>query len=87
MGAKIKSNSIRFTWTHTSPSHAGSWYLVTSTIDNLYIEVNFLNTKDNIKNAFIKYKAVDENLSGKEIKIFLTDNDLECCSKEFNKYL
>lgn len=54
------------------------------TNDNLHIEVNFLNTKDNIKNAFIKYKAVDENLSGKEIKFFLTDYDLECCSKEFN---
>lgn len=64
------------------PSHAGSWYFITFINDkSRYIEVSFLKTKDETKNAFNKYKAAVANCLGKKLKILRSDNSLEYCSK------
>lgn len=49
--------------------------------------VYFLKTKDETFSCFKKYKSLVENQTGKKIKALRTDNGLEFCSKEFEKYL
>lgn len=49
--------------------------------------VYFLKTKDETFNCFKTYKSLVENQTGKRIKIFRTDNGLEFCSKEYERYL
>lgn len=69
------------------PPHAGSQYFVTFIGDkSLYIEVSFLKTKYEVKNAFIKCKAAVENRLVKKIIILHTDNGLENSIGEFNIY-
>ena len=49
--------------------------------------VYFLKTKDEVFTNFKTYKSLVENQIGKKIKVLRTDNGLEFCSKEFEKYL
>lgn len=47
------------------PSYGGSRYFVTFIDDkSRYTEVSFVKTKDEVKNAFLKYKAAVENRLG-----------------------
>lgn len=50
-------------------------------------QVYFLKTKDEAFSCFKIYKSLVENQTGKTIKVLRTDNGLEFCSKEFEKYL
>lgn len=51
------------------------------------MEVSFLKTRNEVKNAFIKFKALEENQTKCKIKILRTDNGLEYCGPEFTKQL
>ncbi|GFS69647.1 retrovirus-related Pol polyprotein from transposon TNT 1-94 [Nephila pilipes] len=59
------------------PSQADSYYFFTFIDDkSRYVVINVLKTKDEAKKAFINYKTLVENQTGKEIKTLRTDNGL-----------
>ena len=63
-------------------------YFVTFSNDkSRYVEVSFLKTKDEVKNAFMKFKTALQNCLDKKIKALRTDNGLEYLGEEFNKHL
>ena len=51
------------------------------------VHVYILKTKDEVKNAFLKFKALVERQTGKKIKTLRTDNGLEYLEKEFTNEL
>lgn len=69
-------------------SLGGARYFVTF-IDHKsrWVTVYFLKSKDEVKEAFMKYKSFVENQKDRKIKILRTDNGLEYCGKSFNREL
>ena len=47
----------------------------------------FLKTKDEVKEAFMKYKNYAETKLETKIKTLRTDNGLEYCGKDFSRFL
>lgn len=69
-------------------SLGGSRYCATFTDDkSRYIEVFFLKRKDEVKDAFIRFKSAIEKKTGHQIKTLRTDNGLEYTGPEFDEYL
>lgn len=69
-------------------SLGGSQYFATFIDDkSKYTEVYFLKKKSDVKNAFIKYKALVEKQTEQKVKISRTDNGLEYVGKDFDDYL
>ena len=48
--------------------------------------VFLLKNKSDSFNTFVNWKTLIENQTGKKIKMLRTDNGLEFCSDEFNRY-
>lgn len=69
-------------------SIGGGVYFVTF-IDNKsrYTQIYVLKSKDEVKEAFMKYKALVENQKGRKIKILRTDKGLEYLGKDFTEEL
>lgn len=69
-------------------SNGGSRYFITF-IDECtnWVEVYFLKSKAEAKEAFQKYRAKVEKQTERKIKCLRTDNGLEYCSKDFDRML
>lgn len=73
----IRTNSI-----------GGAKYFATFIDDkSRWVQVYFLKSKDEVKNAFLKFKALVENQKGVKIKTLRTDNGLEYLGKDFTEEL
>jgi len=71
-----------------TPSLGGSKYCATFTDDkSRYVEVYFLKSKDEVKDAFLTYKAAMEKITGHQIKTLRTDCGLEYCGEDFDNFL
>ncbi|KMQ84418.1 retrovirus-related pol polyprotein from transposon tnt 1-94 [Lasius niger] len=69
-------------------SYSGAKYFVTFIDDkSRWCEVIFVKNKNDVLNAFKKYKAAAETLTGRKIKALQSDNGREYCNKEFDKFL
>ena len=69
-------------------SVGGARYFATFIDDtSRLVHVYILKTKDEVKSAFLKFKALVERQTGKRIKALRTDNGLEYLGKEFTNEL
>lgn len=69
-------------------SLGGAKYFATFIYDTLrFVYVYILKTKDEVKKAFWKFKALVERQMGKKIKTFRTDNGLEYLGKDLTNEL
>lgn len=67
-------------------SIGGAAYFATFIDDtSRWVDVYFLKSKSDVKEAFLKYKALIENQTECRIKALRTDNGFEYCGPEFTK--
>lgn len=67
-------------------SIGGAAYFATFIDDkSRWVDVYFLKTRSDVKEAFLKYKALIENQTEYRIKVLRTDNGLEYCGTEFTQ--